>query len=187
MKIGHPLSLRIVVLISYLSYPLGLLWRSSSLVEEMGYELVTFTSKDRHGQEIYHTNASWFDNVSFPGSDVSAQWKVRDVYRAVFPRRWIIFKFKSVSSFLPSLYKNRCPLSPLCCCCWRGRWSQQTVNSNIIIAFNHASFVAWIFVPVFVGTSNRSGVIHPCFFSCYPWLVIRGKMSFGCQTWNALN
>lgn len=48
-----------------------LLWRSSSLVEEMGYELVTFTSKDRHGQEIYHTNASWFDNVSFPGSDVS--------------------------------------------------------------------------------------------------------------------
>lgn len=169
MKIGHPLSLRIVVLISYLSYPLGLLWRSSSLVEEMGYELVTFTSKDRHGQEIYHTNASWFDNVAFPGSDVSE-----------LNERYVTF-------MVPSFYRNICPLSPLCCCCWRGRWSQQTVNSNIIIAFNHASFVAWIFVPVFVGTSNRSGVIHPCFFSCYPWLVIRGKMSFGCQTWNALN
>lgn len=33
--------------------------------KEMGYELVSFTSKDRHGEEIYHTNVLMSVNVNF--------------------------------------------------------------------------------------------------------------------------
>ena len=47
-------------------------WRHCFLLhccymQEMGYELVSFTSKDRHGEEIYHTNVL----MHLGGEDVS--------------------------------------------------------------------------------------------------------------------
>lgn len=164
MKIGHPLSLPIVVLMST--------FRSSSAA------LTQFQSGWGDGIRIgviYIQRQTWPRDL--PHERLLA-WQCFNGPMYQSPNeKYLTFivlcsqddelYLSLYQAFLPSLHKSRCRLSPLCCCFLTGemmpancKQQYHAISSLRLLAM----FVAWIFVPVFVGTSNGSGVIHPCFY-----------------------